>query len=597
MNQDSILLVFALAFMGCILATPSVVRVASWAGAIDRPDSYRRVHKGAIPRMGGLSLAAGLLLATLPAITQNTMVDFSGFAEWFGKSWSIVAAAAIVVGIGVVDDARGMSPRTKLLGQALAVLALIIGGIQITKVTILGQPIPLSTPIPLTLAGWSFTIDPLSIFVTLVWFLSCMNIWNLIDGMDGLASGVGLLVSGTLMLVALRQGNVASAALAAALAGSLAGFLVYNWHPACIFLGDTGSLLIGLLIGVIGVESSMKGTATVSILFPILAMGLPISDTAMAIFRRWVRNLPLSSADRRHMHHLLIGLGLNPRQAAMLLYFFSAFLCGVVLLGVAQNNQIHGEFLALILGISGCLAFLIILTSRRDELRSLSRDLRDRFLRKNQDRVAAKYTWETIQRIELADTEERVWELLVEAARKLGCDELRLRARRPFSREVVIDHATPGLQAPGAELPEDVGAAAIYHLKTDFNLRLEVLAHHRECAETAAPEHGTEVQPDIAFRAVQHMALAAAGRLDFLLDRALNLPAEPGDPSGEETSPNTNKEEEPARTDLAMRLPRTGDTGLTPNLMSRSSADPTSLQWTRWLPSWTGEAPRGPSRS
>ena len=129
--------------------------------------------------------------------------------------------------------------------------------------------------------------------MTMLWFLACMNVWNLIDGMDGLASGVGLLVSGTLMLVAIQHGNPGVAFLAAALAGSLAGFLLYNWHPACIFLGDSGSLLIGLLIGVIGVQGSLKEGSAISILFPILAMGLPISDTAMAIFRRWVRNLPL----------------------------------------------------------------------------------------------------------------------------------------------------------------------------------------------------------------------------------------------------------------------------------------------------------------
>ena len=134
----------------------------------------------------------------------------------------------------------------------------------------------------------------------------------------------------------------------------------------------------------------MKGTTTVSILFPILAMGLPISDTAMAIFRRWVRNLPLSSADRRHIHHLLIGLGLNPRQAALLLYCFSGFLCGVVLLGVALHNPVQGEFLALMLGGSGCLAFLLILTSRRDELASLRDDLHARFARKQQERHGAK---------------------------------------------------------------------------------------------------------------------------------------------------------------------------------------------------------------
>src|SRR5205807_9304028 len=137
--------------------------------------------------------------------------------------------------------------------------------------------------------------------------------------------------------------------------------------------------------------------SAISILFPILAMGLPISDTAMAIFRRWVRNLPLSSADRRHVHHLLIGLGLNPRQAALLLYCFSGFLCGVVLLGVALKHEV----LALVMGISGCLAFLLTLTSRTDEFANLRSDLQARLLRRRQQRYAAKVAWDAIQRIEL----------------------------------------------------------------------------------------------------------------------------------------------------------------------------------------------------
>ena len=217
----------------------------------------------------------------------------------------------------------------------------ILGGVRISSLVFLGLPIRFDAPglHGLTLLGYEQVLAARRLVVTMFWFLACMNVWNLIDGMDGLASGVGLLVSGTLMLVAIHHDNLGVAFLAASLAGSLAGFLLYNWHPACIFLGDSGSLLIGLLIGVIGVQGSLKGPSAISILFPILAMGLPISDTAMAIFRRWVRNLPLSSADRRHVHHLLIGLGLNPRQAAVLLYCFSGFLCGVVLLGVALQNE------------------------------------------------------------------------------------------------------------------------------------------------------------------------------------------------------------------------------------------------------------------
>ena len=243
-----------------------------------------------------------------------------------------------------------------------------------------------------------------------------MNVWNLIDGMDGLASGVGLLVSGTLTLVAIHNENYEVAVMAVALAGSLAGFLLYNWHPACIFLGDSGALLIGLLIGVIGVEGSMEGPSAISILFPILAMGLPISDTAMAIFSRWVRNLPLSAADRRHVHHLLIGLGLNPRQAALMLYCFSGFLCGAVMLGVALRN----EYLTLVLGISGCLVFLLVVTSRRDELTSLRGDLQERMKRKRQERQAAKLAWEAIQRVELCTTAQAAYEIVDQTAHAAG---------------------------------------------------------------------------------------------------------------------------------------------------------------------------------
>ncbi|WP_406700369.1 MraY family glycosyltransferase [Singulisphaera sp. Ch08] len=340
MISNSFLLIFAVAFMGCVLATPVVTRIAIWAGAIDRPDQFRRIHKGATPRLGGLGLAFGLASAIMLVGFGGYLNDWPGVQEWWACQWSVFLAGLIVLMVGFVDDTRSIAPRMKLAGQAFAVIILFIGGVRIQRFDILGMAIDLDGPvIDLSMMGIPLAVSIPSLLVTMFWFLACMNIWNLIDGMDGLASGVGLLVSGTLTLVAIHNQNVGVAIMAAALAGSLAGFLLYNWHPACIFLGDSGSLLIGLLIGIIGVQGSLKGPSTISILFPILAMGLPISDTAMAIFRRWVRNLPLSSADRRHVHHLLIGLGLNPRQAALLLYCFSGFLCGVVLLGSASRMR------------------------------------------------------------------------------------------------------------------------------------------------------------------------------------------------------------------------------------------------------------------
>ncbi len=519
MIRNVFLLVFALGFMGCVLATPLVTRLAAWAGAIDRPDHFRRIHKGAVPRMGGLGLAFGLGLSLLPILLGGYLRDWPAFSIWWPRQWAVATASLIILGVGVIDDSRGMRPKTKLLGQALAVLVLIAGGIRIEGVVLLGIPIPLSYPTSFSVLDHRLTVDLPSIAVTMLWFLGCMNIWNLIDGMDGLASGVGLLVSGTLMLVAIHQENYGSAALAAALAGGLAGFLLYNWHPACIFLGDSGSLLIGLLIGVIGVQDSMKGPAAVSILFPILAMGLPISDTAMAIFRRWLRDLPLSSADRRHIHHLLIGLGLKPPQAALVLYFFTAGLCGVVLLGVAWMN----EFLALILGVSGCLAFLLILTSRRDELASLLSDLRERRSRKRQERSAAKITWETIQKIELCNDTERIWATLLDASRLLGSDRLEMTCLKD-GRTVMSCSSKPIGNPPVS------GPVASFRLPSGQDLELTVSLHQSSESILAA---------DIAFRSLQRLSLATAQRLERLLEEAASPLPQPLTETEELTDPVT----------------------------------------------------------
>ena len=500
MTSNIYLLIFAIAFMGCVLATPAVTRLAVWFGAIDRPDQFRRIHKGATPRMGGLGLAFGIALGLLLIGWGGYLRDWDRFSEWWSGLAPVGLASLIVLIIGSVDDLRGMGPRLKLLGQAAAVMVLYLGGVRVSNVVLLGIPIRFDSPsFAIDLFGQEQVIAPIGLAVTMFWFLACMNVWNLIDGMDGLASGVGLLVSGTLMLVAIHHNNPGIAFIAASLAGSLAGFLLYNWHPACIFLGDSGSLLIGLLIGVIGVQGSLKGPSAISILFPILAMGLPISDTAMAIFRRWVRNLPLSSADRRHVHHLLIGLGLNPRQSAILLYCFSGFLCGVVLLGVALQN----EMLALVLGISGCLAFLLILMSRRNELAMLRSDFLARMARGRQERFAAKVTWEAIQRIELADDVDKIWTILDATCSTLGCDGVRLACYR--DGRPILERDSSASPPPD----EMAGPTATFRLSSGQDQILTMSLHQPHSASLAA---------DIAFRFAQRLSLATAERLERLME-------------------------------------------------------------------------------
>ncbi|MGO9597471.1 MAG: MraY family glycosyltransferase [Isosphaeraceae bacterium] len=494
--------IFALAMMGCVLTTPLVTRIASWVGAIDRPDQFRRIHHGAIPRLGGLGLAMGIAAGIiLPHLLGSWRLVSLSTLE-LSHAWAILVAALVILAVGFIDDTRSIGPRLKLTGQALAVLTLYLGGIRIQTIDVFNLSFDLSQPglkfsfmeMPLDLALPSLTI-------TMLWFLGCMNVWNLIDGMDGLASGVGLLVSGTLTLVALHNENTEVATLAVALAGSLAGFLLYNWHPACIFLGDSGALLIGLLIGVVGVQGSMKGPSAISILFPILAMGLPISDTAMAIFRRWVRNLPLSTADRRHVHHLLIGLGLNPRQAALLLYCFSGFLCGAVLLGVALRS----EFLALILSISGCLAFLVVVTSRRDELSNLREDLQARMVRGRQERQAAKLTWDAIQRIELCESAPASFEIIERTAGLLGCDLIQISCTIPDSPLQLC--VRQDIHALGNSRAEVSGPGAIFRFSGGQGLWITVRIELGRDLDLAA---------DIVFRYLERLGQALANRLEWL---------------------------------------------------------------------------------
>ncbi len=486
------LTIFAFGMLGCVLSTPLVTWVANRVGAIDRPDHFRRVHQVAVPRLGGLALAIGVATATLLTYIDVSLgLRASGGVPLSSYSCLLVAALGILV-VGFVDDTRSIGPRIKLIGQAASVMALYVGGIRIRSIEFLSFNFDLDYPsIPLSSLGIPFDLSVLSLIVTLVWFLGCMNIWNLIDGMDGLASGVGLLVSATLTLVAIHNENFEAAVLAVSLAGSLAGFLLYNWHPACIFLGDSGSMLIGLLIGVIGVQGSMGGPSAISILFPIVAMGLPISDTAMAIFRRWVRNLPLSAADRRHIHHLLMNLGLNPRLAALMLYCFSAFLCGAVMLGLALQN----EYVTLILGIFGCLAFLLVVTSRRDELSNLRDDLQDRLARGRQERTAAKLTWEAIQRIELSASVEAAGQILDQAGRSMGC------------RQVRID----GVAAGGSDASAGSPATSLSEPSAIFRLSG---GRGRWITMELALGAESPLAADIAFRYMLRLGQALAGRLE-----------------------------------------------------------------------------------
>lgn len=413
----SCLLLFCAALTATILYTPFVMTLARWLGAVDQPDGFRKHHAGATPRLGGLAVALGLLTAIL-------------FAAWFAPGvWSsiqvelradlvlTVLSLAVVVAAGIEDDRRGLSARVKLLFQILAASGLDAAGSRIEKVFLFGTTLDLG---------------PLAPLATTFWFLGCMNVWNLIDGMDGLASGVGTIVALTVMLAAGALGHVGIAPLAAGLAGALSGFLIFNFHPARAFLGDTGSLFLGAVLGMLAIRGSIKSGMTVAILAPILAMGLPIMDTALAIVRRWMRRVPWSVADHGHLHHRLLRYGMSTPQASLFLYSFTLVLCGAALVSVV----VQSDTLAALFAAMGAAGLGAVFLCRREEYRGLMRDLLRRLGHRQREQRATAVVWEAIQRLEKCRSPRELVGTAEQMAARLGCDQFMLIFERDHRLEL-----------------------------------------------------------------------------------------------------------------------------------------------------------------
>ncbi len=328
------------------LLTPAVRRLALRLGAIDVPDE-RRVHRVSTPRLGGVALFVAMALAfTVAAAIDRFVVEV--FAADYGRLVALGLGASVVISLGIYDDLRALGPGVKFAGQLLAAAAAVAGGGWIES--FLGFDLPPWVAAPLML----------------LWVVAVTNAFNLIDGLDGLAAGVGLIASSSLAVVALYSGRPAEAVVLAVLAGALGGFLPYNFHPARIFLGDSGSLFLGFLLATLSIEASAKLPAMVAIAIPLLALGLPIGDTGFAVIRRLLGALhvvrrsetseryefffagsrAVVTADRRHIHHRLLELGLTQRNAVLLLYGVAVILCAVAFVLVFRREPNVGLWLA-----------------------------------------------------------------------------------------------------------------------------------------------------------------------------------------------------------------------------------------------------------
>ena len=312
---------FILAFIVAFSATPIAKKISFKIGAVDVPKDDRRMHKKPIARLGGLAIVAGFLVSILFTVV-SALFDITNLFTVNIQLLGMLAGILIIVGVGIVDDIKPLRAKIKLVFQLLAALIVVFTGTRIEYVTNPFSDIGVSQLSP-------FVYYPL----TIIWIVGITNAINLIDGLDGLAAGVSSISSLSLFFISIIRGDIGMAILTAALAGSTLGFLPYNFNPAKIFMGDTGATFLGFALGVISIQGTLKSYTAIAIAVPLLVLGLPLFDTIFAIIRRLIKRKPIMEADRGHLHHRLIDMGLSHKQSVVVMYTASGTLglCAIVL--------------------------------------------------------------------------------------------------------------------------------------------------------------------------------------------------------------------------------------------------------------------------
>ena len=311
------------AFLISLVLTPICRDVFRSYGVVDQPDGTRKVHRYPIPRVGGLAIAISYLVAYILVRPD----EGSPLAQQISLVWKLFPGAALAFGIGLLDDLFNLKAWIKLIGQVGAAGLACWGGVRILSIG--GTP---------TDAWWNVPL-------TILWLLACMNAFNLVDGLDGLAAGVGLFATLTVFTAAMVQHNMVLAVATFPLAGAILAFLCYNFNPATIFLGDSGSLLIGFLLGCYAAIWSNKSATLLGMTAPLMALSIPLLDVALAIIRRFLRRQPIFAPDRGHIHHQLLDRGLTPRRVVLVLYG----LCGLAAAFSLLQFVVHSFAGALIL--------------------------------------------------------------------------------------------------------------------------------------------------------------------------------------------------------------------------------------------------------
>lgn len=319
------------------LMTPVVRSFAYKVGAIDVPKDSRRMHKVPTPRLGGLAIFCGFMVSALLFVSMTPEIK------------SVLLGAVVIVVLGVIDDSMDLPAVLKFVVQICAALIPALNGV---TVRVFSNPNIFSDDLYWSLGRWSVPL-------TVLWIVAVTNSVNLIDGLDGLANGVSTISASAMLVIALLLGETDVTLMLAALVGACIGFMPYNLNPAKMFMGDTGATFLGYILATLSIQGLFKYYAVISFVVPFLILGLPIFDTAFAFFRRLAHGQSPMQADRGHIHHRLIDMGLNQKQAVATLYVISAIL-GLSAVVLTTGGEQRAMLLFAALCIAGAVAARLV---------------------------------------------------------------------------------------------------------------------------------------------------------------------------------------------------------------------------------------------
>jgi UDP-GlcNAc:undecaprenyl-phosphate GlcNAc-1-phosphate transferase len=412
-------LAFATSLIASLALTYLVRERATRAGIFD-PTDERKLHTRKIPRVGGVAIFLSVAIALTVLALRG---GFEGVGLASSKLMVIVIGAAATFLLGLYDDLRQLRARYKFAVQIAIAIAIFAAGVRIDIIA-------------LPLIGQIHFNPVMGLFFTIFWFVGLTNAFNLIDGLDGLASGAAMFALTTMFVVATINQQAGAALVTLAVAGATLGFLRYNFHPASIFLGDSGSLFLGFMLAGIGAISSQKGSTVVAIAIPLVSLGLPVLDTSLAIIRRFLRGQPIFSADRGHIHHRLLSLGHSPAKVALLMYAGCAVLA---LGGMLLVNQ--SGYVAVVLAVVGLGVGVVVQRLRYYEFEELGRLLRKGAQQRNVigKRVRIR---EAGMRVARQRDLARIFDILGHSFAEDDFQRVEVRLRQSFARTGAVEKVT-----------------------------------------------------------------------------------------------------------------------------------------------------------